>query len=165
MHCRLAACVSTYVCLPALLCACTSVGMPSVPGVPIAEVVADLQRGTARSFDACTWLPGSAGFSLSSSAPVKVGGQLLLMDHAVQWGAYDLRFGSFRVSRKIPFEQIRSVSLAQKSGQSLIVVEGNDGLFDTFGCDRIGARRGALPAFDPAITSDAYRVLLAQMGL
>jgi hypothetical protein len=139
--------------------------MQSAPGVPIAEVATNVQLGTARSFDACTWLPGSAGFSQAVSVPLRPGGQLLLMDHAVQWGRVGLGSSSFTVGRKIPFEQIRSVSLAQKSDQRLIVVEGNDGRFDSFGCARMASRRGALPEFDPVITSDAYRALLAQMGL
>ena len=160
MRYRLMAC-----CLLLLLSACTGARNPSVPAVPIAEVMAEMQVGAARTFDACSWLPGSAGFSLPVPVSPRTDGQILLMDQAVQWGRYDVGAGTFNVARKIPFEQIRSVSLAQKNDQRLIVVEDRDGRFDSFGVQKAKAMHKTLPEFDPASTSDVYRVLLAQMGL
>ncbi len=152
-------------CLLVLLSACTGARTPSTPGVPIAKVAAGIQVGAARTFDACIWLPDSAGFSLSVPVVARTGGQLLLMDQAVQWGRYDLGTGLFKVTKKIPFKQIRSVSLAQKNDQRLIVVEGIDGRFDSVGVQKMRVDRKPFPEFDPAITTEAYRVLIAQLGL
>lgn len=160
MPCRLMAC-----CLLFLLSACTGTRIPSAPAVPIAEVMAEMKIGAARTFDACSWLPGSAGFSPPVPVLLRTGGQILLMGQAVQWGRYDVGSGTFNVARKIPFEHIRSVSLAQKKDQRLIVVEGRDGRFDSFGVQKARAAHKTVPEFDPASTAEVYRALLAQMGL
>ncbi|MDB5797821.1 MAG: hypothetical protein JWP36_1723 [Paucimonas sp.] len=146
-----------------LLCACSS-KPPLAPAVAISEVAQDVRVGAARSFENCAWYPDSAGFSTPTGA-VRREGQLVLMDQALLWGQFDLSSGLFRVGRKIPFAQIRSLALAQKEGGQRIVVQDNNGRVDSFAIERHAERRREPAAADPAATTDAWRTLLAQLGM
>ena len=150
-------------CMTVVLVGCGTPSTRPADAIAIDAVTREIRSGTAHSFDRFAWLPGSVGFRLADAA-VNADGQLVLTHDALHWGRFDTASGWYRVARKIPLNQIRSVSLAQSDAQRLIVVEGPDGKFDSFGVIRHRGARKVTTESDPVQTSHAYRLLLAQMG-
>jgi hypothetical protein len=147
------------------LTGCTTVAKPTDNVVPVAEVTTDVRTGAARSFDDCTWYPGAAGFSRPPDAAVRPLGQLVLREESLLWGQYDMAQSLFRVARRIPFKQIKTVSLAQKAGRNMLVLESVDGGLDSFAIEHPSSEKGRANEPDPAATAEAWRFLRTLLGL
>jgi hypothetical protein len=149
---------------PLLLGGCAAPGKAPGNVLSVAEVSADVRVGAARSWEDCTWYPGSAGFSFSST-PARPLGQLVLREDALLWGDYDMANSVFRVARRIPYAQVRVIHLAQKAGRNMLVVESADGRLDSFAIEHPSKGRAPVLEPDPAATADAWRFLRGLLGL
>lgn len=156
-----------WVLLPMLALAggCATQGKSPEATVSVAEVSADVRMGAARSFEHCTWYPGAAGFSFSRS-PARPLGQLVLREDALLWGDYDMARSVFKVARRIPYDQMKVVHLAQKAGRNLLVIESADGTLDSFAIKH-PSKAGGPPRLepDPAATAEAWRFLRGLLRL
>ena len=155
--------VLTFVLPATLLTACAGAPRPGPEPVSAAEVVADIRAGAARSFDHCSWLPGSSGFSLAPQG-TRRSGQLVVMDDALLWGAFDLARGHFRPQLRIPFTSIRSIALARQGTDRMLSVE-SEGRVDSFYIEQRPAPAPGRLAIDADATTQAYLFLRKMLGL
>lgn len=143
---------------------CAGAGKTPENVMSVSEVSADVRLGAARSFEHCTWYPGAAGFSRSILAARPLG-QLVLREDALLWGDYDMAKSVFRVARRIPFDQVQAVHLAQRGEQNMLVVESANGALDSFAIEH-PPRQGVKTAQpDPAATREAWGFLRTLLGL
>jgi hypothetical protein len=133
--------------------------------VAVAQVASDVRAGAAQSFADCTWYPGAAGFSRPDAARVRPLGQLVLREDALLWGEYDMAQSVFKVGRRIPFGEIKTVWLAQKEGRKMLVLESADGGLDSFAIEHPSRDKKAASEPDAAATEEAWRYLRGLLRL
>jgi hypothetical protein len=114
--------------------------------------------GPIRLSAAGVWLAAASGFGPTGTLQ-KAEGRLVFTDNSVLW-QYRTLGGLYRTAHRVPFVDIRSVALAESGVDRLIVLQGQDYRYDTFGLVRSDEKE-----LDPLATVRAYRTLLNLLHL
>lgn len=126
-------------------------------GPAIAPVRSD-PGGSIRLAVASVWLPSTSGFG-QVGAVLRRDGLLVLTDQSVSW-QFRSSTGLYRTARRIALADIRVVALAESGVDRLIVIQGQDYRYDSFGVTRRDGK-----AVDPEATVQTYQTLLNLLRL